>query len=195
MSESDVTVDKVHTIVAGATHGVRAEGAAFGIGATKSSEDDVKIRAVTGVALQDPHAFTGDVHRGATSSATMTSGVHTMGEFRRTISHMDVGTSVDMKPKATMRGRGDRFVERDHARTIAGSNKVSGKLRGSNRDRRNRVVEGKIGSSNVGNVGKRSGSKGSGPRERVVIRGRGRDGVSSGRRGSGRMAGRKEVDG
>ncbi len=51
MSESDVTVDKVHTIVAGATHGVRAEGAAFGIGATKSSEDDVKIRAVTGVAL------------------------------------------------------------------------------------------------------------------------------------------------
>ena len=47
MSESNVTVDEVDANATGTTHGMRTEGAALGIGTTKSGEDNMEIRAVT----------------------------------------------------------------------------------------------------------------------------------------------------
>jgi hypothetical protein len=154
-------------IVAGTAHGMRTEGAALGMRTTKGSENNVEVRGVTGIAMQNPHSFTGDMHGRAASGATMTSRVNTMSKFGRTTGHLHVGTSADMKPKATMERKLDGFTERGNARAIARRIKISRESGCSNRHRRNGVIQGKSRSIDVGGVGRRSRSKN---RERFIIR-------------------------
>jgi hypothetical protein len=168
MRERDVTVDEMDAIIIGTAHGMRTEGAALGIRTTKGSENNVEVRAVTRIALQNPHSFTGDMHGRAASGATMTSRVNTMSKFGRLIGHVHVGTSVDMKPKATMGRKLDGFmIERGNARAIARRIKISRESGCSNRHRRNGVIQGKSGSFDLGDVGRRSRSE---IRERGIIR-------------------------
>jgi len=110
MSKHDMAFDMMETIVAGATEGVWTEGATLGTGTTESGEDDVKVGTIPRIALKDPHTLAGDVHGGTASSATVASGVHTMRKFIGKISHVNVGTSVNVEPETTMRRREIRFV-------------------------------------------------------------------------------------
>jgi hypothetical protein len=110
MGDIDMAADMVNAVIAGMKHGMKAQGPAFCSGVPKSCEDRMKFGAVAGIALQHTHPFTDDVHTGTASSAAVASGMHTVRKLSRKVGDVNVGTSVNVKPPATMTRQMGRFI-------------------------------------------------------------------------------------